>query len=138
MALSDLDGHALARGGLVAAAIAVPVSIVANVFVDQDHTSGWNVLLSLAVLVGLAIGAALAAREQDRGTPLTHGIVCAAAVYVVVNVIGIVRRTVAGDDVRWGRLASTAVLAIIAGTAGGVIGAYRRVQSMGESGGTRS
>ena len=133
----DLDRRALGRGVTVAAAIAVPVAIVANVVVDDNKThSGWIALLSLAVLVGLAAGAAVAAREQQNGTPLTHGIVCALAVFIAVNVFGIVRRSIAGDDIRWGRIASTAVLAVVAGTVGGMIGSFRHDGRVTEAGGT--
>jgi putative membrane protein (TIGR04086 family) len=136
VALTDLDRHALGRGVAVAAAIAVPVAIVANVVVDDNKThSGWIALLSLAVLVGLGIGAAVAAREQQNGTPLTHGIVCALAVFIAVNAFGIVRRSIAGDDIRWGRIASTAVLAVVAGTVGGMIGAFRHGRRVTEAGG---
>jgi putative membrane protein (TIGR04086 family) len=136
VAVIDLDRHALSRGVVVAAAIAVPVAIVANVAVDdnQQH-SGWIALLSLGVLVGLAAGAAVAARQQHKGTPLTHGIVCALTVFVIVNLFGIVRRSIAGDDIRWGRIASTAVLAVVAGTVGGMIGAFRHDGRITEAGG---
>jgi FAD/FMN-containing dehydrogenase len=110
VAVIDLDRHAVARGVAVAAAIAVPVAVFANVAVDDNaQHSGWIALFSLGVLVGLAVGAAVAARRQHNGTPLTHGIVCALVVFVAVNVFGIVRRSIAGDDIRWTRIASTAV-----------------------------
>jgi putative membrane protein (TIGR04086 family) len=136
VAVIDLDRHALWRGVVVAAAVAVPVAIVANIAVDDDQNhSGWIALLSLGVLVGLAAGAAIAARQQHKGTPLTHGIVCALTVFVVVNVFGIVRRSIARDDIRWGRIASTAVLAVVAGTVGGMIGSFRQDGRMSEAGG---
>ncbi|MDQ1426258.1 MAG: hypothetical protein QOD72_3756 [Acidimicrobiaceae bacterium] len=132
----ELDYPAIGRGIAVAAVIAVPVAVVANVLVDdnQQH-SGWIALLSLGVLVGLGVGAAVAARRQHNGTPLTHGIVCALAVFVAVNAFGIVRRSIAGDDIHWGRIASTAVLAVVAGTIGGMIGVFRRDGRMSEAGG---
>jgi putative membrane protein (TIGR04086 family) len=137
VAVIDLDRHALSRGVVVAAAIAVPVAIVANIAVDDsDGHSGWLAFLSLGVLVGLAAGAAVAARRQHEGTPLTHGIVCALTVFIVVNLFGIVRRTIAGDDIRWGRIASTAVLAVVAGTVGGMIGAFRHDGRISEAGET--
>jgi putative membrane protein (TIGR04086 family) len=136
VAVIDLDRRALGRGVAWGALIAVPIAIVANVVVDDDKThSGWIALLSVGVLVGLAVGAAVAAREQHKGTPLTHGIVCAVAVFVAVNAFGIVRRSIAGDDIRWGRIASTAVLAVVAGTVGGMIGAFRHDGRVTEAGG---
>jgi putative membrane protein (TIGR04086 family) len=137
MALTDIDRAALGRGVAVAAAIAVPVTVVANLAVDDnDRHSGWIALLSLAVLVGLAAGAAVAARRQQNGTPLTHGILCALVVFVAVNTFGIVRRPIAGDDIRWGRIASTAVLAVVAGTVGGAVGAVRPDGRITQAGGT--
>jgi putative membrane protein (TIGR04086 family) len=137
VAVIDLDRAALGRGVAVAAGISVPVTIVANLAVDEsEQHSGWITLLSLAVLVGLMVGGAVAARRQQSGTPLTHGIVSALIVFVAVNAFGIVRRSIAGDDIRWGRIASTAVLAVVAGTVGGLFGAVRHDGQMTEAGGT--
>jgi len=137
VAVIDLDRAALGRGVAVAAAIVVPVTIVANaVGGDDAHHSAWPAILSLAVIAGLTAGAAVSARRQQNGTPLTHGIVCALVVFVAVNAFGIVRRSIAGDDIRWGRIASTAVLAVVAGTVGGLIGAFRHDGRITEAEGT--
>jgi putative membrane protein (TIGR04086 family) len=130
VAVIDLDRDALRRGVVVAAAV------VANFAVDQNEQhSGWVALFSLAVLVGLTAGAEVAARLQQKGTPLTHGMLCALIVFVVVNVFGVARRSLAGDDIRWGRIASTAVLAVVAGAVGGMIGAFRHDGRITEPGG---
>lgn len=135
----DLDRGALGRGVVVAGAIAVPVAVVANFAVDDNEQhSGWVALFSLAVLVGLAVGAEVAARQQQKGTPLTHGMICALTVFVAVNAFGVARRSIAGDDIRWSRIASTAVLAVVAGALGGMIGAFRHDGRITEPGGAAS
>jgi putative membrane protein (TIGR04086 family) len=136
VAVIDLDRRALGNGIAVAAAIAVPVAVVAAFTLDDsERHSAWVALLSVAVLIGLVVGAAVAARQQRNGTPLTHGIVSALAVFVAVNGFGVVRRAVAGDDIRWARIASTAVLAVVAGAVGGMIGAFRHDTRITEAGG---
>lgn len=124
--LTDVvDLHALRAGALVAAAIAVPAGIIAQVFADDDGgTSGWISLFALAVLVGLAAGAAVAARLQRTGTALTHGILTAVGVFVVVQAAGLVRRSIAGDDITWSRIASSFLLSLMAGTVGGLVGSF--------------
>ena len=124
MRLADaLDGAALAAGALRAALVAVPAGLVAQVLAGDDDDAGGGVaVLAVVVLLGLTWGAMSAARRQRRGTPLTHGIVTAAGVFLIVQAVGVVRRTVAGEDITWSRLASSLLLSLLAGLLGGVIG----------------
>jgi hypothetical protein len=120
--MDQLDGRALSEGGLIAAAVAVPAGVLGRVLSDREDDLGWLWLLVVVVLVGLVLGAGVAAWRQERGLPLTHGIVTAVGVFVVVQAIGIVVQLVAGDDISWARIASSLLLSLMAGTVGGVLG----------------
>jgi putative membrane protein (TIGR04086 family) len=125
---SDLrvDAQAVVRGAAVALAIAVPVQVLAVVLTDDDARSGWTPVLVLVIVGGLVAGAAVAARRQDRGTPLTHGIVTALGAYLSAQLVLSLAKLLRGDDVRWGRIVTNLTLSLVAGIAGGMIGAAAR------------
>lgn len=110
-----LDRSAVLTGAAAAGVVAVPAGVVAAV------TDGGGAL-TLVVLAGLVLGAAVAAVRQRVGTPLTHGIVAAVLTFVAVQVVGVVRRTVAGESVGWSRILSSLVLTVLAGALGGLVG----------------
>ena len=118
----ELDRPALLRGMAVAALIAVPAALVGLWASDRDDLGWLGALAVVVVLLGLIIGAAVAAHRQEVGAPLAHGIVTAAALFVLIQVVGIVRRAIIGDEIVWARILSSAVLALVAGAIGGVIG----------------
>ena len=120
----SLDLGALRDGVGVAALTAVPFGIVARLVVTDDRPRGWVGLLGVLVLLGLLLGAGVAAWRQDRGTPLTHGIVTAVGVFLVVQVIGTLRRAVAGDPIHWARISSGLVLSLVTGVIGGFLGSF--------------
>jgi O-antigen/teichoic acid export membrane protein len=104
-----------------AAIVAVPFALLGLAASNEDSL-GWAGWLSvLGILLGLVIGGFLAARDQQVGAPLTNGIVAAIAVYVIVQGIGIVKRAVAGEELNWGRYASSLLLSIVAGTVGALL-----------------
>jgi hypothetical protein len=120
----SIDGRAYREGLSVAALTAVPFGILAAVVVDPDDPSGWNGLLALLVLGGLVLGAGVAAWRQRTGTPLTHGIVTASTVFIVVQAVGLIRKFVTDDPVRWGRIATSLMLSVLAGLLGGLLGSW--------------
>jgi hypothetical protein len=123
MALTEqLDGRALYEGASVAAMIAVPAGVLGRVLSDRRNELGWLWILVVIVLVGLVLGAGVAAWRQEKGLPLTHGIVTAVGVFVVVQAVGVVVQLIAGDSVNWSRIASSLLLSLMAGTVGGVLG----------------
>lgn len=131
--LAGLDPGAVRAGALTAAAVAVPAGVIAQVLDDGDD-AGWLVtVLGLIVLAGLVLGACIAARRQHEGTPLTHGIVTAVGVFVVVQAVGVLRRTLSGDDVTWSRLVSNLLLSLLAGVVGGMIGSRLHDRNRQES-----
>jgi hypothetical protein len=122
MNLDRFDLDALSRGFGLAVVIAVPAGLIGS-SLDRDSTA--VLPLFLLVFLGLAAGAATAAARQDRGLPLAHGIVAALAALAVAQVLGIVRRIFAGDKISVGGIVSNVLLALIAGTFGGLVGAWR-------------
>jgi len=117
-----LDPRALREGGLVAAVVAVPAGVVGRVLSDRPDQPDWLWVLVVVVLAGLVAGAAVAASRQDRGFPLTHGVVTAVGVFVAVQTVGILIRLLRGDSISWSRVTSSLLLSLMAGVAGGLLG----------------
>jgi hypothetical protein len=117
-----LDPKALREGALVAAVVAVPAGVVGRVLSDRPDQPDWLWLLVVVVLAGLVAGAAVAASRQDRGFPLTHGVVTAVGVFVAVQTVGILIRLLRGDSISWSRVTSSLLLSLMAGMAGGLLG----------------
>ena len=124
------DWPAIREGAWVAAVLAVPFTLVARFFFDSDAHSGWAAILALGSFFGFILGAGQAAWRQDRGTPLSHGLVTAVGTYVVVQAVFVVIRLVAGKDVHWGRIATSLVLALGAGLIGGFCGSFLQRQGV--------
>lgn len=116
------DFRALLAGASVAALIALPVQIIARLAVDENERSGWSVLLTLVILGALVLGAGVAAWHQQRGTPLSHGAVTAAGVFVALQCIFSVVKLVQGDSIAWGRIVVSLGLSLVAGICGGMLG----------------
>jgi uncharacterized membrane protein len=120
VAAVEIDRPAVVRGMAAAAVIAVPFALLGLAASDDALTwVGW--LSVVGVLLGLVVGAFLAARDQRVGAPLTNGIVAAVGVYVVVQGVGIVKRLATGDELHWAKYASSLLLSIVAGTIGALL-----------------
>jgi hypothetical protein len=117
-----LDPKALREGAIVAAVVAVPAGVVGRVLSDRPDQPDWLWVLVVVVLAGLVAGAAVAASRQDRGFPLTHGVVTAVGVFVAVQTVGILIRLLRGDSISWSRVTSSLLLSLMAGMAGGLLG----------------
>jgi hypothetical protein len=126
---SGWDRHALRDGISVAALGAVPFGVIGRLIVGDDGSRSVLALFTFLVLIALLMGGAIAAWRQELGRPLSHGIATALITFAAVQLVGIVRRAVAGDDIRWGRILSTALLTLIVGTVGGLVGGF--MQSRG-------
>ncbi len=122
----QLDAEALKSGASVAALTAVPCGIIGRIVLDDSSRSSWVSLFAFLVLVGLVLGAGVAAWRQSLDAPLTHGIVTAMGVFVVVQLVGIARHLVTGTATRWGVVLSSLLLSLIAGTVGGLLGSFLR------------
>ena len=114
--MSVLERHAIVRGVLAAAVLAVPAGVTAAI-IDDD--SSWNLLLFVAVLVGLYIGGVVAARAAPRA-PLANASVAALSLFVIVQTFGVVRRAIADESIPWASIAFFAMVATTAGMLGGL------------------
>ena len=52
-----------------------------------------------------------------------HGIVTALVTFLLVQGIGVIRHAIANEDILWSRVLSSALLSMVAGTVGGLVGA---------------
>ena len=116
------DIVAIRRGASVAAMFAVPIQVIARISVDEDRRSGWTSVITLAILAALVLGAGIAAWHQQRSTPLSHGVVTAAAVFIVLQVIFSIVKVIQGDPIAWGRITVSLGLSLLAGVCGGLLG----------------
>ncbi len=123
-ATGDLDRDALRRGVAIAGGLGVPIAVLSWLVNGSSSEPGGGAvaLFTLAVLAALVGGAYVAARHQNRGRPLTHGLVAVLIVFVVLQVIRLVRQALADDGLQWSRTLSNLLLTIIAGSVGAVLG----------------
>jgi hypothetical protein len=122
------DLTALGAGALVAIVFGLPLAIGARVAADADN-EGLAIGLSLGATVAFGAGATCAAWLQRTGTPLSHGLVCAAGTYVVVQAVLIIARLIRGRDVHWFSAVFTLTFVLFAGLLGGLVG--QRLRSAG-------
>jgi hypothetical protein len=121
-----IDWPALWAGVIVAVVICVPAALIGQALDDNsanEDPSGAALLLVFVVLAGLVIGAAIAAQRQDVGAPLAHGIAAALVSFALVQGVGILRQFAVSEDISWGGILSSALLSMVAGSVGGLIGA---------------
>jgi putative membrane protein (TIGR04086 family) len=126
-ALPDLDRDALRKGIAVAGAVAVPVALLSSIIVGNDpdnRRTGPAALFTVMVLVALVLGARVAATHQSRNTPLTHGLVTALVVVVLLAVIRIIRLAMDGEG-PGGGIIGNVILGLICGLVGGLLGSRR-------------
>jgi hypothetical protein len=116
------DRRALVDGISVAALGAVPFGVIGRLIVGDDGSTGVLALFTVLVLVGLVLGAGVAAWRQLVGRPLSHGIATALVTFGAIQAVGVARRLVGADPVRWSRIASSGLLSLVAGTVGGLLG----------------
>lgn len=124
-----LDRAALIAGIVVSLIICVPAALIGQALDDSSSSNNPSTtvsLLAILVLVGLVVGATVAARRQTLDAPLVHGIVTAIVTFVLVQGIGVLRRFATSEDVSWSRILSSALLSMVAGTVGGLVGGRLR------------
>ena len=124
------DGQAIREGASVAVLFAVPFTIIARLAFDDDDKSGWASVLALASFLGFVLGAGVAAWRQRRGAPLSHGVVTAVGVFVVVQVLFAAIRVAGGNSLNVGKIIVSLSLAALAGLLGGLLGSFLQRQGM--------
>jgi hypothetical protein len=118
--MSRFDPEAIRAGIGVCLILAVPLTLVAA-FVDSD-SSGLNALFFFGAMFGFVLGAGCAAWLQERGTPLSHGIVTAIVAYLGAQAVFVAIRLLRGDSVDWFGVFFTLSLVMLAGLIGGLLG----------------
>ena len=130
MALTDdWDMTAIREGGSVIAMIAVPAAIITRLVFNEDKPSTTATLVAVLTLLMFVIGAGVAAWRQERGTPLSHGIVTAVGVFVVIQFVFGIIRVLSGHPLNFGRIMVSFTLTAFAGLIGGFLGSF--LQSRG-------
>ncbi|WP_148288528.1 hypothetical protein [Ilumatobacter nonamiensis] len=117
------DFDALRAGATICLILAIPFSVLGLV------VDGVNLLAYFGAVAGFIIGSGSAAWAQQRGTPLTHGLVTAIGTYVVAQAVFVVVRLITDRDVNWFGIVFTLSLVSFAGLVGGYLGS--RLQAKG-------
>jgi hypothetical protein len=116
------DVEALKAGVSVTVAFAAPFLVGARLLALSDEDSPFIVPLILVAVVGFVLGAGVAAWRQQRGTPLSHGIVTSAGTFIVVQAVFVVINLLRGADVHWFSIFFTLTVTVFAGALGGLLG----------------
>lgn len=122
------DATAIRAGIGVCLILAVPLTLVAA-FVDSDD-SGLNALFFFGAMFGFVLGAGCAAWIQQRGTPLSHGLVTAMIAYVGAQAVFVTIRLVTDGDVNWFGVFFTLSLVMLAGLFGGLLGSLLQARGL--------
>jgi len=108
--------------------LAIPLTLIAAL-VDSNDT-GLNALFFFGAMFGFVLGAGCAAWLQQRGTPLTHGIVTAMVAYVGAQTIFVAIRLIRGNSVNWFGVFFTLSLVMLAGLFGGLLGSLLQARGV--------
>ncbi len=122
------DIEAVRAGIGVCLLLAVPMTLVAA-FVDSDD-SGLNALFFFGAMFGFVLGAGCAAWLQQRGTPLSHGIVTAMIAYLGAQAVFVAIRLAGGNDVNWFGVFFTLSLVMLSGLFGGLLGSLLQARGI--------
>ncbi len=123
------DISAIKQGASVIGTIAVPLAVVGRLAFDEGESSSLASLLAMVTLAMFVIGAGVAAWQQNKGTPLSHGLVTAIGMFIVVQVIFAIIRVLGGNSLNLGRIMVSLTLTALAGLLGGFLGSF--LQSRG-------
>jgi hypothetical protein len=120
--MSSWDRDALIGGALIGSAITVPAGLVGA----ASDTTAITVIMTLVVIAGLLLASAYTAWRQRLDRPISHAMVVAAEIFVITQLAGWVRRLVVNENIEWNRAISNALLCVVFGTVGGVLGSRLR------------
>ena len=108
--------------------LAIPLTLIAALLDSND--TGLNALFFFGAMFGFVLGAGCAAWLQQRGTPLTHGIVTAMVAYVGAQTIFVAIRLIRGNSVNWFGVFFTLSLVMLAGLFGGLLGSLLQARGV--------
>ena len=131
--MTALDKNALKQGALVALVFAVPFSIAARYFAEDDN-SDLALLLSLLALVGFVLGAGVASWAQTKRMPLAHGLICAGGTYLAAQAVFVAVKLFRGGSVNLLGIFFTFTAVLGAGLIGGGLGSALRKRGILPSG----
>ena len=120
------DRAAIQAGAGVCITCAVPLQVIAALL---GNDSGLATLLRVGALFGFLLGAGVAAWVQQRGLPLSHGLVTALATFAAVQAGFILVRALTGNDLRLGAAIANLAPVLGVGLFGGFLG--QRLQRQG-------
>ncbi|MFV0317520.1 MAG: hypothetical protein ACK5O2_11255 [Microthrixaceae bacterium] len=118
--------QAVLRGAITALVVALPVAVFNQLLVssgDIDSDSPAVLLFWVLILFGAAAGGWGVLRLAPDAS-LAHAAASGAIAYVVVQAIGIVSRTIRGEDLSWIAYPLLLVLMATAAMLGGMFGRY--------------
>ncbi|MDY7101342.1 MAG: hypothetical protein S0880_09160 [Actinomycetota bacterium] len=116
-----LDQRSVAVGAAVSAVIVVPASLIGDSLgADDGDGSAWVFVFLGLVVVGFALGGYVAATANPN-MPYLHGVAAAVAAFAAVQLIGLCRKVLAGDDVLWFAMCFRALVAMTFGMVGGIV-----------------
>ena len=122
-ARQPLDLPAVLRGAGAALIVAVPAGFAQRAV--DNGSSPWG-LLFLVILVGFALGGAVAAKFDPTNRALLHGLVAGFVAVVGYLLIGIVARAASGSEIKPISLAFTTLLGVSCALVGAELGDRRR------------
>ena len=117
-----VDHRTVLIGAVVALVICVPVAVLLTTSIDES--SGWSVVAVLVAGLGFAVGGAVAGHRRPSA-PAVHGALAAGAAVGILVLIRIARRLLAGEDIAWGSIAVSVILAVWLGVGGALVSARR-------------
>jgi hypothetical protein len=128
VAVSRFDTSALRAGIAVCLMLSIPLTLLAA-FVDVAST-GLNAIFFFGSMSGFVIGSGCAAWIQQRGTPMTHGIVAALVAYVAAQTVFVAIRLFTDRGVNWLGVFFTLSLVMVAGLFGGLLGSFLQARGI--------
>jgi hypothetical protein len=122
----DLD--AIRSGIGVCLITAIPLTLIAAVVDSSD--AGLNAFFFFGAMFGFVLGSGCAAWLQQRGTPLSHGIVTGMVAYVGAQTVFVAIRLIRGNSVNWFGVFFTLSLVMLAGLFGGLLGSLLQARGV--------
>jgi putative membrane protein (TIGR04086 family) len=127
MALDVLDRRAVVAGTSIALAIAVPAALISQLLDTKgtvhDH-SGVLAVAFIVVLVGFVAGGFVAGSKRTDA-PLANGAMAALLAFAIVQGVGVIRRSITGDDISWLAIPFNGLIAASLGVLGGYVAGRR-------------
>ena len=125
-----LDHQALKAGASVTLMFSIPPTLIARFVLDtQKNSSAWTPLLTLMAVAGFIIGAGVAAQQQNRRTPLLHGVIASTGSFLVVQAVLVFVKILLRSDIRIGRILTSLSVSLVASIVGSLLGIFVARQS---------